>query len=146
MKKFVFLVAIAIFGCKSDKAEVPVQPSVATDSVTIIKPDQIEPAKEPPASNERFRDVVATKLSPDSFRVEGKAQVFEATFSWVVEDGHNELAQGFVTTSAGAPQWGTFSFVINVEKDRENSALNLIMFEESAKDGSRQHELFLPLY
>jgi hypothetical protein len=96
--------------------------------------------------NERFKDVTVQKTGTQSFLIKGKAQVFEAAFGWVVEDGHNELKTGHVMTDAGAPAWGSFSFTINVAKQRENSALHLILFEASAKDGSRQHELPVPLY
>jgi len=58
-----------------------------------------------------------------------------------VEDGHDELKKGFEMTDAGAPEWGNFIFTINVAKKRPNSTLHLIIFESSAKDGSRQHEL-----
>jgi hypothetical protein len=48
-------------------------------------------------------------------------------------------------TDAGAPDWGKFNFVVDAKKDRENSTLHLILFESSAKDGSRQHQLMIPL-
>ena len=150
MKKFLLILLISFCSCNSNRNEPlpdPVPDAVeAEDTVVKIEPDQIEPAQQQPMSNERFRNVRATKLTDDSFRIEGEAQVFEAAFSWVVEDGHNELAQGHAMTDAGAPEWGKFSFVVNVEKDRSNSTLNLIIYEASAKDGSRQHELFYPLY
>jgi hypothetical protein len=50
------------------------------------------------------------------------------------------LKTGFTTTDAGAPEWGNFDFTIDIEK-RESSTLTLILFEESAKDGSRNYEL-----
>ena len=96
-------------------------------------------------SNERFKNVWVEKLSDTSYRINGKAQVFEAAFSWVVEDGHNELLSGHNMTDAGAPEFGNFSFEINVKKQRPNSTLHLILFESSPKDGSRQHELPIPL-
>jgi hypothetical protein len=97
-------------------------------------------------SNQRFKDVTVEKIAKDSFRITGKAQVFEATLSWVVEDGHEELKKGFATADAGAPAWGKFSFVVAIPKKRSDSALRLILFETSAKDGSRQFELPVLLY
>ena len=97
-------------------------------------------------SNERFKDVIVTQVGADKFVVEGKAQVFEANISWVVEDGHNEIKKGYEATDAGAPEWGKFDFTIDVDKQRKNSTLTLILFEISAKDGSRQHELPIVLY
>lgn len=96
-------------------------------------------------SNQRFKNVYVEKLSDTSFRITGKAQVFEAAFGWVIEDGHNELQSGHGMTDAGAPEFGNFSFVVNVKKQRPNSTLHLILFESSPNDGSRQFELPVPL-
>ncbi|MCW3087696.1 MAG: sporulation protein [Sediminibacterium sp.] len=98
------------------------------------------------SSNQRFKEVAITRTAPDSFRVQGKAQIFEARFGWVVEDGHNELAHGSEMTDAGAPAWGNFVFTVSIKKNRPNSTLILILFETSAKDGTRQHELPIVLY
>ena len=49
-------------------------------------------------------------------------------------------------TDAGAPEWGDFDFTIIVQKKRENSKLTLVLFESSAKDGSRQDELPIVLF
>ncbi len=92
-------------------------------------------------SNKRFRDVSVEKLGTDSFRIKGRAQVFEASLSWVLEDGHNELKQGYTTTDAGAPEWGKFKFDVQIPKKRPGSTVHIILFEASAMDGSRQHEL-----
>ena|SRR5687768_13406182 len=124
------------------------------DSVqTGDKKNDLPPIEEkpvpPPAkdySNQRFRDVTVEKTGEHTFLVKGKGQIFEASFSWVVEDGHEELKQGHEMTDAGAPEWGNFSFTVDVAKKRPNSTLHLILFESSPKDGSRQHQLPLLLY
>jgi hypothetical protein len=97
-------------------------------------------------SNERFRDVTVEKIVADSFRVRGKAQVFEAAFSWVVEDGDEEVSKGFQMTNAGAPEWGDFIFSFKTHKKNGDSKVHLILFEASPKDGSRQFQLRIPLY
>lgn len=107
--------------------EVPVEPS------TLIY------------ANDRFKDVTLEKTGEHTYTVKGKAQIFEANFGWVVEDGHEELKQGHQMTDAGAPEWGNFNFSFEVEKKRPESTLTLILFETSAEDGSRQHELTIPL-
>lgn len=96
-------------------------------------------------SNERFSEVTVRKNEGNTFTVSGKGQLFEASFGWVVEDGHNELMKGFESTDAGAPEWGDFEFSVDVQKQRSNTTLTLVLFETSAKDGSRQHELAIPL-
>jgi hypothetical protein len=96
-------------------------------------------------ANARFKDVTIEKMQEyGEIKVKGKAQIFEASFNWVIEDGHNELKSGHEMTDAGAPEWGNFSFQI-VPPKKENAKLHLILFEISAKDGSRQHELIIPL-
>jgi hypothetical protein len=113
--------------------------------------EQIDPADEKPKlapkvyANKRFRDVTVEKIAANKYRVKGKGQIFEAAFSWVVEDGHNELKQGHEMTDAGAPEWGNFNFVVEVAKQRPNSTLHLIIYETSAKDGSRQYLLPIKL-
>jgi hypothetical protein len=95
--------------------------------------------------NMRFKDVTVKKAGDNKYLVQGKGQIFEAAFGWVVEDGHNELNKGHEMTNAGAPEWGDFSFTIEIVNKRPSSKLHLILFETSAMDGSRQHELAIPL-
>ena len=97
-------------------------------------------------SNARFKEVTVEKIAEHKFLVQGKGQIFEASFNWVVEDGHEEIKKGFEMTDAGAPEWGNFKFTIDVQKKDPNSTLHLILFESSAKDGSRQYELPITLY
>jgi hypothetical protein len=129
-------------------SDVPVErtDSVVYDKSTPSESKETDTVQLPKMySNERFKDVTVENLADDKYRVMGKAQVFEAALSWVVEDGHNELKQGYEMTNAGAPEWGEFDFTFQVKKVRDNSTLTLILFESSAKDGSRQHELPIPL-
>ena len=151
MKCISFLLAIILAACNNSKPETEAE---TTDTVknkpvnTQIKTD--EPVDRVQAnkiySNPRFKDVTVEKIGEHKFLIQGKGQIFEASFNWVVEDGHEELKKGYETTDAGAPEWGKFSFTIDVPKKRENSKLNLILFETSAKDGSRQYELPVFLY
>lgn len=140
------IVAFAVSGCNTvDKnientnvsidttAEESVVKNVAADSSRVY-------------ANERFKDVRVKRLGGNNFQISGKAQIFEANFSWVIEDGHNELQQGHQTTDAGAPEWGNFNFTVDAAKQNEQSTLHLILFEASAEDGSRQHELPILLY
>jgi hypothetical protein len=115
---------------------------------TLQVPKSAEPEALSPKtySNKRFRDVTVERIGQDTFLVRGQGQIFEANFNWIVEDGHEELKNGFQMTDAGAPEWGKFEFGINVQKKRKNSTLTLVLFESSAKDGSRQYELPITLY
>lgn len=155
MKALLPVLAIALTCCQTKKQE---QQFNNFDST--LKQDQTKVEKDLPDTiknsgnlstpeiyaNERFRDVSVQRQDSTKFLIKGKAQVFEAAFSWVVEDGHNELKQGHEMTDAGAPAWGNFQFSIDISKKNKYSTLHLILFESSAKDGSRQYELPVKLY
>jgi hypothetical protein len=147
--EFVCLVCIiSLLSCgqKNDQEDAAIRHDTATPTVKDKAADTINTGKAPHHySNARFKDVVVKKTSDNQFHVTGKAQVFEAAFSWVVEDGHEELLSGHGMTDAGAPAFGNFSFDVAVKKKRSPSTLHLILFEASARDGSRQHELPVPL-
>lgn len=80
----------------------------------------------------------------DKIVVRGLARVFEATIQYEFEDGHYLFDKGFTTASEGAPGWGEFEIVIDLDKVPSGSA-RVILYEESAKDGSRLHELQIPV-
>ncbi|MCQ6563787.1 Gmad2 immunoglobulin-like domain-containing protein [Paenibacillus mendelii] len=105
---------------------------------------QIIPA--PVAENDAFRvfsPQSGTEAGP-TFTVEGEARVFEAAFSWTLEDGHTILAEGHEMAEAGAPEWGRFRFDVSYDKASQSN-LMLILFIHSPKDGSVEHELIIPL-
>ncbi|MBA2745336.1 MAG: Gmad2 immunoglobulin-like domain-containing protein [Flavisolibacter sp.] len=138
MKYYCFILCLLLLSCNKKIEDNNATAEVAEDSMSIVKKELL-PSKV--YSNQRFQDVTVTKVTDGNYHVEGKGQIFEAAFSWVVEDGHNEIKKGHGMTDAGAPEWGKFSFDLEVQKARENSTLTLLLFESSAKDGSRQHEL-----
>ena len=147
IKSTIWLLPLLLFACNKEKSDASknIDTMVSTDTAQVVQ--HIEPQNTivKQYANQRFRQVTLEKVADNKFRVQGQAQVFEATFNWVVDDGHNELKKGYVTTDAGAPEWGRFDFTIDIKKKEENSTLNLILFEASAQDGSRQYELPIPL-
>ena len=148
MKIIPVLFALLLVACAENgtettiPAETETNSSVPKDSVDVKEPDYLSKVY----SNDRFKDVTVDKTGEHTFLIKGKGQIFEASFGWIVEDGHFELKNGFATTDAGAPEWGSFSFEVEVEKKRENSTVHLILFETSAEDGSRKYELPIRLY
>lgn len=80
----------------------------------------------------------------DQIVVKGLARVFEATVQYEFEDGHYVFDQGFITASEGAPGWGEFEIILDLDKV-PNGPARIIIYEESAKDGSRVHELEIPV-
>jgi len=145
MRWTILLSLIILISCNNNEQK---RATITSDTLkTIPETTQVTKEAMPDApipktySNRRFKDVTVERIGNDKFLIRGQGQIFEANFSWIVEDGHEELKKGFQMTDAGAPEWGKFEFVINVTKKRENSTLTLILFETSAMDGSRQHEL-----
>lgn len=100
----------------------------------------------PAAENEAFRvftPAPGTVLG-NSFTVEGQARVFEAAFTWQLEDGHIVLAEGHGMADAGAPDWGKFKFDVHFEKATQPNMM-LLLYVHSAKDGGIEHQLVVPL-
>lgn len=115
------------------------QVNIDTTKPVVVNPRAAaEPAH---SSNDRFRNVKVTKQDENEYLVTGKARVFEAAFNWVIEDGHQEIDSGYSTTDAGAPEWGNFRFTLKLKKQKPNTVRHIILYEASAKDGSRQSEL-----
>lgn len=147
---FSFLTVIFLLSCggKEERSQTIDKPDTVNSTDTSEAQDEDETVLSPAPkayANERFREMSVRKDGDNRFTISGKGQLFEASFGWVVEDGHNELTKGFASTDAGAPEWGNFEFSVEVQKQRPNSTLTLVLFETSAKDGSRQHELAIPL-
>jgi hypothetical protein len=151
MRMILLILVIIVAGCKNSESK---SESIKTDTLEntpdvnqITNRTNREPviSISKTYSNKRFKDVSVEQLDENKFRVRGQGQIFEANFGWIVEDGHEELYKGYQMTDAGAPEWGDFEFTIDATKKRENSTLTLILFESSAKDGSRQYELPIAL-
>ena len=144
MKWIIMFLIILFVSCNKENKKIPKikDKFPDKDTVTTALSDTITEKK---YSNERFREVTIEKIAANKFRVKGEAQIFEANFSWVIEDGHNELKSGFEQTDAGAPAWGKFDFSFEVLKSNRETTLTLILFETSAEDGSPQHQLPIPL-
>lgn len=147
---FVFFTSLILVSCDSPQKEKQVESkekNIDTSSQDLTPPEKpIATDTVPVYSNKRFREVTVEQTGPNQFLVKGQGQIFEASFGWVIEDGHEELKNGYATTDAGAPEWGNFSFSVTAEKKRPASQLHLVLFEISAKDGSRQYELPVLLY
>jgi hypothetical protein len=150
MRWTILLSALLLFACnkKETQRNTIVNDTLITipETTKVVKATKQENMLPKQYSNERFKEVTVERINESNFRVRGKGQIFEANFNWIIEDGHDELQKGYQMTDAGAPEWGNFDFEITVQKKRENSKLTLVLFESSAKDGSRQHELPIVLF
>jgi hypothetical protein len=78
-------------------------------------------------------------------RAEGTANTFEATFAFTITDSDGALlAENFVTATSGTGTRGTFEFTESFTA-AAGEAITLTVFENSAEDGSRIHEVEIPL-
>ncbi|MFD2909691.1 Gmad2 immunoglobulin-like domain-containing protein [Flavobacterium ardleyense] len=146
LKAIFLLVLCTLFACNNKKGDTKIDDNLPPlDTIQVEKPTDADVSSDKEFSNERFRKVVAEKLTDNKFRVQGEAQVFEATINWSVEDGHNVYDEGFTTASIGAPEWGKFDFTFEIKDANEIAVLNLILYEISAKDGNQTNVLLVPL-
>lgn len=110
------------------------------------KQAEITYGQEAENENTAFREVKVSG-SDGSYTISGEARVFEASMSYAVSDGHRYVLESYHTLDAGAPAWSPFELNIELEPDQipENGTLMIELFEYSAKDGSKIHELHVPL-
>lgn len=104
--------------------------------------------------NADFEDFTPAILveSPLSFedvtsplRVTGTANTFEANFRYELTDTDGRIiAEDFVTATSGTGTRGTFEFTVPFEVKFDGVG-SLIVFEASAKDGSRINLVEIPL-
>ena len=75
-------------------------------------------------------------------QVTGTANTFEATFEYELKDSSGKVVDThFVTATSGTGTRGTFDFTTKAVED----PATLVVFETSAEDGSRIHEVEIPL-
>ena len=126
--------------------------TIKTDSLITEKQIELDTsfsntiASDSVYSNPRFRNVTKTNIGVGIFEIKGEARVFEATVNYILRQGKEESDVAFTSTSKGAPEWGEFKFTINSTIFNANVPLYLILFETSAKDGSRLDELTIKLF
>jgi hypothetical protein len=93
----------------------------------------------------KFKDVTITKTERNEFRIDGRAQIEDPSFSWIIVHGNKTVKKGFAAPDEGAPAWGNFSFTISLSKHDVHSSLTLILFQPNSHDKSRKNELAIPL-
>jgi hypothetical protein len=74
----------------------------------------------------------------------GTANTFEATFEYELLDAAGKvLSKHFVTATSGSGTRGTYD--VTVPFEAPNGLGKLVVFELSAADGSRIHQVEIPL-
>lgn len=81
-----------------------------------------------------------------SIRLAGRSNTFEATFSFEVVDTDGEVVveEGFGTATSGTGTPGDFDVTIDLPADSPDQVV-LLVFENSAQDGSRMGVVEVPL-
>jgi hypothetical protein len=79
-------------------------------------------------------------------RATGTANTFEATFAYELTDTDGKIVdEGFVTATSGTGTRGTFDFTTKPFTVPFDGVGSLIVFERSAKDGSRINLVEIPV-
>ena len=120
-------------------------PSVKRVSIVLETQDAAEFTR---ADVERFAPAILVESpTPDErvsspLRIRGTANTFEAEFRYELRDASGTvIASGGVTATSGSGQRGTFDKTIRFS----GTVHELRVFELSAADGSRVHEVRIPL-
>ena len=120
-----YVVKVDVLATQINGKEIPANSISAEGKVTV------------PNENVAFRNI-KVEGSNGEYKVIGEARVFEASFFYAVENGHDYVIDETVfTTQEGAPEWSTFELNISIPSDKipKNGTLLLQLFERSAKDG-----------
>ncbi|MCP3995655.1 MAG: hypothetical protein GY722_11395, partial [bacterium] len=80
-------------------------------------------------------------IAPSPIALTGIANVFEATVMYEVVDGEGTvLNAGFTTATCGTGCWGEFNVEVPYSVEAETQG-EVVVYEESARDGSRVNEI-----
>jgi uncharacterized protein (UPF0333 family) len=91
-----------------------------------------------PGQSTAFRNVTVSGKD-GTYVVSGEARVYEATFFYAVEDGHDYIIKETVqTVKEGAPSWAAFEIEVTIPKEKfpKNGVLLFVLYERSANDDS----------
>ncbi|RAP74123.1 Gmad2 immunoglobulin-like domain-containing protein [Paenibacillus montanisoli] len=137
------LAATLMNGCAEHRAYVPDHEPVISNAADADEQDGHSP--QIVAGNEAFRifEPAEGSVVGKAITVKGQARVFEAAFSYSLEDGHNVLAEGHATADKGAPEWGDFEFTVTLTEAPTSTTGVLTIYDSGAKDGSPLHPLHL---
>ncbi|GGC74387.1 hypothetical protein GCM10007216_01240 [Thalassobacillus devorans] len=100
-----------------------------------------------PAEGEAFRNVEVSGKN-GSYVITGEAKLFEGSFIYNVEDGHNMLIENTThEVDEAAPSWSSFELEIDIAEDQlpENGTLTLTLFEIDPKSGNPTNVNYIPL-
>ncbi|KGP71092.1 BsuPI-related putative proteinase inhibitor [Pontibacillus yanchengensis] len=128
-------------------AEITLVPNKINGKTIEAKPFQQTVEFEVVSEDQAFRNIKVEGSNGD-YTVTGEARVFEASFLYNVEDGHNVLVnETAVQADQGAPNWGKFEFDVTIAKDKlpSNGTLTMMMYTKSAKDGSIENVKYVKL-
>jgi len=88
-------------------------------------------------------NIMVIDYDPSTAEVAGIARVFEANISYQVRDREGKvLKEGNMMAASGAPDWGYFELELD---EIPQDVSDVLLYTASAKDGSMQDEVHLPL-
>ncbi|MYL32260.1 hypothetical protein GLW08_05750 [Pontibacillus yanchengensis] len=128
-------------------AEITLVPNKINGKTIEAKPFQQTVEFEVVSEDQAFRNI-NVEGSNGEYTVTGEARVFEGSFLYNVEDGHNVLVnETAVQANQGGPNWGKFDFDVSIAKDKlpSNGTLTMMMYTKSAKDGSIENVKYVKL-
>lgn len=126
-----------------------VQPAGRTPEANVTETPKARPPKEQQA--EKTINIIVEQPKPGAavtspFLVSGRARVFEANVQIrLLDEKGATITRKYVTATAGAPEWGNFNTSIQYAAPVVPRKATLQVYTESAKDGSVQDLVSIPL-
>lgn len=95
--------------------------------------------------NDHFRNV-AVEGESGTYKVQGEARVFEGSFHYTVEDGHNILINEQTVETPGEPGWNAFELEVSLGDDDlpKSGVLTLVLYLDGP-DGEEAAHHFVTL-
>jgi len=141
------LLALALAGCGGDDGEAEPSEEAAATAPVDTSENEGEPEAVPTTGGEGADALIVVDEPKDGdtvstpVRIRGHASVFEATLAIRIRDAEgDEVGTATITSTAGAPERGTFDGEVPYEIDDAQEG-TIEVFSPSAEDGSDQHKV-----
>ncbi|MBM6617099.1 BsuPI-related putative proteinase inhibitor [Bacillus suaedaesalsae] len=119
----------------------------AETTFTVEKVEGANTSQAEEKENTAFRNINVTGENGE-YTITGEARVFEATFFYSVEDGHEVIIpETVVHANEGAPSWSHFELKISIPKNKlpKNGTITAQIYERSANDDSVVNQVHVSL-
>ena len=141
------VVAIVLVACQGGQTAPPLATPPGIVTPTVATPTPTASAVTPVANGDVTvsQPLVGAEVKTP-IKIEGTARVFEATVSFSLKNAQGqEIAKGYTTASAGAPEVGKYSTDINYKLTGAKQNGTVEVFSVSPRDGTIMNLVKIPV-